>query len=157
MTMKRRICFFLAMLFASVVQMQAQQIAVAFNDGTEVKFEENYTSCKITFSSGQMLFHIDGAVKNTIGIKDISHIYFYDVDAHVDEMQNKNIVKYSATTEELIIHTHPGAIVTIYHVNGALALSCVQTIAATPVCVAHLSAGTYVAVVGNVTLKFVKQ
>ncbi len=155
--MKQRAYIFLAILLASVVQMRAQQLAVAFNDGGEVKFEENYTSCKITFSNGQMLFHVDGAVKNTIGIKDISRIYFYGVDAHVDEMQNKDIVKYFATTEELVIYAQPGAAVAIYHANGSLILSRVQTIASTPISVAHLPAGAYIAVVENVTLKFVKQ
>lgn len=155
--MKRRAYIFLVMLFASVVQMRAQQMSVAFNNGGEVKFEESHTSSKITFSNGKMIFHVDGAVKNTIDIKDINRIYFYDVDARVDEVQDKDVMAYSAAAEELIVHAQPGAIVAIYHVNGALALSCVQTIAATPVSVAHLSAGTYVAVVGNVTLKFAKQ
>ena len=155
--MKRRAYIFFAILFASVVQMKAQQVAVAFNDGGEVKFEENYTSCKITFSDGKMLFHVDGAVKNTIGIKDVNRIYFYDVDAHVDEMQNKDVLTYSTATEELIVHAQPGAVVTIYHANGSLALFRVQTIVSAPVSVAHLPAGTYVAVVGCVTLKFVKQ
>ena len=155
--MKRPVYLFLAMLFASAMQMRAQQMAVALSDGNELKFEENYTSCRITFSDGQMLFHVDGAVKNTIGIKDISRIYFYSVDAGVDELQGKDVVTYSAATEELLVHAQPGTSVAVYHANGALALSQMQTIAGTPVSVAHLSAGTYVAVVRNVTLKFVKR
>ena len=155
--MKRRAYIFFAILVASVVQMRAQQMAVAFNDGGEVKLEESHTSSKITFSNGKMIFHVDGTVKSTIEIKDINRIYFYDVNASVDEMQNKEDVAYSAVTEELVIHAQPGTIVAIYRVNGTLALSCVQTIASTPISVAHLSAGTYVAVVGNVTLKFAKQ
>ena len=153
----KRAYIFLAILLASVVQMRAQQLAVAFNDGGEVKFEENYTSCKITFSNGQMLFHVDGAVKNTIGIKDISRIYFYGVDAHVDEMQNKDIVKYSAVTEELGIHAQPGTAVALYQTYGSLVLSRVQTIASAPISMAHLPAGVYMVVVGSKTLKFVKQ
>lgn len=155
--MKRRAYIFFVILLASVVQMRAQQMAVAFNDGGEVKFEESHTSSKITFSNGKMIFHVDGAVKSTIDIKDVSRIYFYDVNARVDEVQDKDVVAYSATTEELLVHAQPGTIVAIYHANGSLALSRVQAIAATPVSVAHLPAGTYVAVVGNVTLKFVKQ
>lgn len=155
--MKQRAYIFLAILLASVVQMRAQQVAVAFNDGGEVKFEENYTSCKITFSNGQMLFHVDGAVKNTIGIKDISRIYFYGSNAHVDEVLDKELMVYSADAEALLVHTNPGTAVAIYHANGSLILSRVQTIASTPISVAHLPAGAYIAVVENVTLKFVKQ
>ena len=155
--MKQRAYIFLAVLFAVVAQMRAQQMVVALNDGAEVKFEENYTSSKITFSNGQMIFHVDGVVKSAIDNKDVHRIYFYDVNAHVGEVQDKDLVAYSAATEELIAHVQPGTVVAIYHVNGSLALSRVQTIAATPVSVTHLPAGTYVAVVGNVTLKFVKQ
>lgn len=155
--MKRPVYLFLAILFASAMQLRAQQMAVALSDGNELKFAEGYTSCKITFSSGQMLLHVDGAVKNTIGIKDINRIYFYSVDASVDELLGKEVVVYSAATEELLVHAQPGTAVAVYHVNGMLALSRVQTIASTPISVAHLPAGTYVAVVGNVTLKFVKR
>ncbi len=155
--MKRPVFLFLAILFASAMQMRAQQMAVALSDGNELKFEENYTSCKITFSDGQMLLHVDGMVKNTFGIKDINRIYFYSVDAGVDELQGKDVVTYSAATEELLVHAQPGTVVAVYHANGALVLERMQTIAATPVSVAHLPAGTYVAVVGNVTLKFVKR
>lgn len=155
--MKQTVFVFLAMLFISVVQMRAQQMTVALNNGDELKFEENYTSSKITFSDGQLLFHVDGAVKQTIGIKDINRIFFYTIDASVDEVQNKDIVAYSAATEELVIHAQPGTAVSVYQANGTLALSQMQTIAATPICVTHLPAGTYVAVVGNVTLKFVKR
>ena len=155
--MRRRTYIFLVILLVSAVQMRAQQMAVALSDGNELKFEENYTSCKITFSDGQMLLHVDGAVKNTFGIKDISRIYFYSVDAGVDELQSKDVVTYSAATEELLVHAQPGTVVAVYHANGTLVLARMQTIAATPVSVAHLPAGTYVAVVGNVTLKFVKR
>lgn len=155
--MKRPVYLFLAILFASAMQLRAQQMAVALSDGNELKFAESYTSCKITFSDGQMLLHVDGAVKNTIGIKDINRIYFYSVDASVDELLGKEVVAYSAATEELLVHAQPGTAVAVYQVNGMLALSRVQTIASTPICVAHLPAGTYVAVVGNVTLKFVKR
>lgn len=155
--MKRPVYLFLAILFASAMQLRAQQMAVALSDGNELKFAEGYTSCKITFSDGQMLLHVDGAVKNTIGIKDINRIYFYSVDASVDELLGKEVVVYSAATEELLVHAQPGTAVAVYQVNGMLALSRVQTIASTPINVAHLPAGTYVAVVGNVTLKFVKR
>lgn len=155
--MKRPVYLFLAILFASAMPLRAQQMAVALSDGNELKFEENYTSCKITFSDGQMLFHVDGAVKNTIGVKDINRIYFYSVDANVDELLGKEVVAYSAATEELLVHAQPGTAVAVYHVNGMLTLSRVQTIASTPISVAHLPAGTYVAVVGDVTLKFVKR
>ena len=155
--MKRRAYIFFAILLASVVQMRAQQMAVAFNDGGEVKFEESHTSSKITFSNGKMIFHVDGAVKSTIDIKDVNRIYFYGSNAHIDEVLDKELMVYSADAEALLVHTNPGTAVAIYHANGSLILSRVQTIASTPISVAHLSAGTYVAVVGNVTLKFVKQ
>ena len=84
--MRRRTYIFLVILLVSAVQMRAQQMAVALSDGNELKFAENYTSCKITFSDVNMLLHVDGAVKNTIGVKDINRIYFYSVDANVDEL-----------------------------------------------------------------------
>ena len=155
--MRRRTYIFLVALLAAAMQMRAQQVAVTLSDGNELKFAENYTSCKITFSNGQLQLHVDGVVKNTIGIKGINRIYFYSVDAGVDGLQNKDVVTYLAATEELLVHAQPGTAVAVYHVNGTLALSRVQTIAAAPMSVAHLPAGTYVAVVGNVTLKFVKR
>lgn len=155
--MKRRIYILLAIVIASVVQMRAQQMAVALSGGNELKFEENYTSCKITFSNGQMLFHVDGMVKSTISVKDINHIYFYTIDTSVDEMSGDDVVAYSAATGELVVHANPGAAVAVYYANGTQVLSHIQTIANAPISVSHLPAGTYVAVVGNVILKFVKQ
>lgn len=155
--MKQRIYFFLVMLVASVVQMRAQQMAVALNDGSEVMFEEGYTSCKLTFSNGQMLVHVDGTVKNTIGVKDINRIYFYTIDSSVDKVQYENGAVYSALTEELVINAQPGTVVTICQMNGAQVLYHIHTIAATPVSVALLPEGVYVAVVGGETLKFVKR
>lgn len=155
--MKRRIYILLAIVIASVVQMRAQQMAVALSGGNELKFEENYASCKITFSNGQMLFYVDGMVKSTISVKDINHIYFYTIDTSVDEVLEDDVVAYSAATGELVVHAKPGAAVAVYYANGTQVLSHIQTIANAPISVSHLPAGTYVAVVGNVTLKFVKQ
>lgn len=154
--MKRAYIFFV-ILFTAVAQMEAQQVAVAFKDGAEVMFEESYLSSKITFLNGKMLFHVDGVVKNAIDIKEINRIYFYDVNAHIDEMPNKDVVAYSAVTEELGIHAQPGTAVALYHTNGSLVLSRVQTIASAPISLAHLPAGVYMVVVGSKTLKFVKQ
>lgn len=154
--MRRKIYLCLAILIASVAPMSAQQMAVALNDGGELRFEENYTSCQITFSNGQLLLHVDGAVKSTIGIKDIDRIYFYAVDASVDEMESRDGVEYSAATETLIVHAQPGTTIAVFDASGALVLAHVQTIAATPISVAHLSEGVYIAVVGGKTLKFVK-
>ena len=155
--MKRRTYIFFAILFVAVAQMKAQQIAVEFNDGGEVKFEECYTHSKVTFSNGQMMFHVDGAVESTIDIKDVNRIYFYGSNAHIGEVLDKEPMVYSADAEALLVHTNPGTAVAIYHANGSLILSRVQTIASTPISVAHLPAGAYIAVVENVTLKFVKQ
>ena len=155
--MRKRIYIFLGILFFAVAQMRAQQMAVEFNAGGEVKFEECYTHSKITFSNGQMMFHVDGAVKSTIDIKDVNRIYFYGSNAHVDEVLDKELVIYSADAKALFVRANPGTAVAIYHANGSLILSRVQTIASLPISVAHLPAGAYIAVVENVTLKFVKQ
>lgn len=154
--MRRKIYLCLAILIASVAQMRAQQMAVALNDGGELRFEENYTSCQITFSDGQLLLHVDGAVKSTIGIKDIDNIYFYAIDTSVNELKSRDGVEYSAATETLIVYAQPGTVIAVYNASGALALAHVQTIAAAPLSVAHLSEGVYIAVVGGKTFKFIK-
>lgn len=154
--MKRNLYLILALLFVDSMQLSAQQMAVAFNNGGELMLEEDYTKCKITFSNGEMLFHVNEKVIETIEIKDISRIYFYDVDASVDAMQGDEPATYSVAREELVVHAQPGAVVTVYHVSGAKVLSHIQTIANTSISVAHLPAGAYVVVIGGKTLKFVK-
>lgn len=156
--MKRNLYLILALLFVGSMQLSAQQMAVAFNNGGELMLEEDYdyTKCKITFSNGEMLFQVNEKVIETIEIKDISRIYFYDVDASVDAMQGDEPATYSAAREELVVHAQPGAVVTVYHVSGAKVLSHIQTIANTSISVAHLPAGAYVVVIGGKTLKFVK-
>ena len=154
--MKRNLYLILALLFVDSMQLSAQQMAVAFNNGGELMLEEDYTKCKITFSNGEMLFQVNEKVIETIEIKDISRIYFYDVDASVDAMQGDEPATYSAAREELVVHAQPGAVVTVYHVSGAKVLSHIQTIANTSISVAHLPAGAYVVVIGGKTLKFVK-
>lgn len=155
--MRQRIHALLVVLVISTMQMMAQQMTVSLNGGDELKFAEDYTSCKITFSNGQMLVHVDGAVKNTLAIKDIRNIFFYGVDASIDAVQDNRMIVYSATTEELTVKATPGTVVAIYHANGVRALHRVQTIATSVVSMAHLPEGVYIAVVGNETFKFVKQ
>lgn len=154
--MKRNLYLILALLFVGSMQLSAQQMAVAFNNGGELMLEEDYTKCKITFSNGEMLFLVNEKVIETIEIKDISRIYFYGVDGSVDAMQGDEPATYSVARDELVVHAQPGAVVTVYHVSGAKVLSHIQTIANTSISVAHLPAGAYVVVIGGKTLKFVK-
>lgn len=154
--MKRNLYLILALLFMGTVQMSAQQMAVALGNGDEVKFDEDIATAKITFSNGQMLFHVGNTVKSTINIKDIDRLYFYGVQGSVDAMPNAQIAIYSAASEELTVNAQAGTTVNVYHANGACVISMVQTIAATPISLAHLPAGVYVVTVGSETLKFVK-
>ena len=154
--MKRNIYLLLALLFAGSLQLKAQKMVVALNNSTEVFLDEDITTSKIIFSGGKMLFHVNGAVKNTFEIKDIKRIYTPRYSS-VDAWDALPKIAYMSATQELVVGANPGTVVAIYHANGAMALSHVQTIAGTPVSVAHLPAGAYVAVVGGQTLKFVKQ
>ena len=154
--MKRNLYLILALLFMGTMQMSAQQMAVLLGDGGEVKFDEDITTSKITFSNGQMLFHVGNTVKSTISIKNVSRMFFYGVQS-VDAMPSDEVATYSAAREELIVNAKPGATVNVYHASGARVLSLVQPIAAAPISVAHLPAGVYVVAVGSETLKFVKQ
>lgn len=131
---------------------------VVHTDGGETKFEEvDYASCRITFSNGRMVFHVGDAVKQSFDIMDIRRVSFYGVRTGVAPLAGEPVVTYSAVSETLQVYACPGTSVTVYHLNGARALSRVQTIASSSVSVAHLPAGMYVAVVGSETLKFVKQ
>ena len=158
-TMKRNIYLILALLFMGTVQVSAQQLGVLLNDGDEVKFDEymNIATAKITFSNGQLLFHVGNTVKSTIDIKEIDRLFFYGVQGNVDTMPGEELATYSAARQELTVNAQPGTTVNVYHANGARVLTYVQTIAATPISVAHLPAGVYVVVVGSENLKFVKQ
>ena len=154
--MKRNFYLILALLFMGAVQVSAQQMAVALGNGDEVTFDEDIATAKITFSNGQMLFHVGNTVKETINIKDIDRLYFYGVQGSVDAMPNAQVATYSAASEELTVNAQAGTTVNVYHANGACVISMVQTIAAIPISVAHLPAGVYVVAVGSETLKFVK-
>lgn len=154
--MKRNLYLILALLFMGAVQVSAQQMAVALGNGDEVTFDEDIATAKITFSNGQMLFHVGNTVKETINIKDIDRLFFYGVQGSVDAMPNAQIAIYSAASEELTVNAQAGTTVNVYHANGACVISMVQTIAAIPISVAHLPAGVYVVAVGSETLKFVK-
>ena len=154
--MKRNLYLILALLFMGAVQVSAQQMAVALGNGDEVTFDEDIATAKITFSNGQMLFHVGNTVKSTINIKDIDRLYFYGVEGSVDAMPNAQLAIYSAASEELTVNAQAGTTVNVYHANGACVISMVQTIAAIPISVAHLPAGVYVVAVGSETLKFVK-
>ena len=154
--MKRNIYLLLALLFAGSLQLKAQKMVVAFNNSTEVFLDEDITTSKITFSGGKMLFYVNGAVKNTFEIKDIKRIYTFRYSS-VEALDMPHKMAYLSATQQLVVGAEPGTVMTVYHANGAKALSHIQTIASTPVSVAHLPAGTYVAVVGGKTFKFVKQ
>ena len=93
--MKRTLYLIFALLLLGVAQARAQQIAVTFNDGGMFQFDKYPGDCKITFSNGQMLFHVNGAVKNTIAIKDIQRMVFYAYHASVDDMEIKNSIVYN--------------------------------------------------------------
>ena len=154
--MKRNLYLILALLFVGAVQMSAQKMVVALNNSTEVFLDEDITTSKITFSDGKMLFHVNGAVKNTFEIKDINRIYTLRYSS-VEALDVLHEIAYLSATQELIVGADPGPVIAIYYANGAKALSHIQTIASTPISVAHLPAGAYVVVLGGKTLKFVKQ
>jgi hypothetical protein len=153
--MKRNLYLILALLLLGVVQMRAQQMAVVTAEGTTEYTQRPYTSGKITFADGKMLFHHDGKVIGTHNIKDISRIYFFETRG-IDAVQDKQPITYSPATEELHINASYG-VVSVYQLNGTRVLSQPQTIATSTISVAHLPAGVYVATIGRETLKFVNQ
>lgn len=156
--MLRNLYLVFVFLFVGVTQINAQQMIVHVSDGGETKFEEpDYSSCKITFSEGKMLFHVGDKVENTIDIKSIQRISFYGSPNGVGVVVGEKTIAYSSGAESLAVNVLPGTLVKVYHANGACVLSHVQTIASSPISVAHLSAGMYMVVVGSETLKFVKQ
>ena len=155
--MRRNLYLILALLFVGSMQLSAQQMVVVAGESSNTHWEYPYDDAKITFSDGQMLFHLKGKVTNTYNIKDIERIYFFVYDAAVDAMPTAETMSYSSHKEEVSINANPGTLVTIYHANGAKAISHIQTIANAPISVAHLPAGAYVVVVGGKTLKFVKR
>lgn len=154
--MKRNLYLMLALLFMGTLQVSAQKMFVALHDNTEIMLDEDIMDAKITFSDGKMLFHVNNAVKNTFEIKDIKKIYSVTYSS-IETMDIPNKIEYSSVKQKLVVQNAPGAVIAVYHVSGTQVLSCVQRIAAAPISVAHLPAGTYVAVVGSETLKFVKQ
>ena len=70
--MKRNLYLLFALLLTGTLNMSAQQLAVTLNDGGMRQFNEIHGICKITFSNGQMLFHVNDAVESTIAIKDMT-------------------------------------------------------------------------------------
>ena len=155
--MKRNLYLIFALLLLGVAQARAQQIAVTFNDGGMFQFDEYPGDCKITFSNGQMLFHVNDAVKSTIAIKDILRMVFYEYHASVDDMEARNSMVYNPISAELVANVAPGTAINIYRTCGECVLSRIQTVAAPAINLAHLSAGTYIVVAGSETLKFVKR
>ncbi len=153
--MKRNLHLILALLFMGTMQVSAQQMAVVTSEGTTEYTHRPYTSGKITFADGKMLFHYDGKVIGTHNIKDISRIYFFETRG-IDAVQDKQPITYSPTAEELHINATFG-VVSVYQLNGTRVLSQPQTIATSTISVAHLPAGVYIATIGRETLKFVKQ
>lgn len=156
--MKRLFYLIFAFLFAGGMQVSAQQIIVHTNDGEETQLgESDYTLCKVTFSNGQMLFHVGGAVKNTFDIKSIQRISFYGLQSVINGVADEETIQYFPEKEAFAVNAHPGISVAVYNLNGTEAMSFVNTIASSTVSVAHLPAGVYVIVVGSETLKFVKK
>lgn len=156
--MKRNLYLIFTLLFAGVLQMQAQQMIVQTSDGNETKFEElDYSSCKITFSNGQMHFHVGNDVRNTFDIKDVLRMSFYGLQSVMNAIDVEDAISYSSEKELLVADVQPGTYIVVYRINGTQVLSQVQTIASSAISVAHLPAGIYVAVAGNETLKFVKK
>ena len=155
--MKRNLYLLFALLLAGAVQVKAQQIAVTLNDGDMWQLDKYPSDCKITFSNGQMLFHVNDVVESTIAIKDIKRMFFYAYDASVDDMKVKNRIVYNPIREDLVADVAPGIVINVYRTCGERVLSRIQTIAAPAINLAHLSAGTYIVVAGCETLKFVKQ
>ena len=153
--MKRYFYLIIALLLLGVAQVRAQQIAVVTAEGTIEYAHRPYTSGKITFADGKMLFHHDGKVVGTHNIKDISRIYFYETSA-IDAVQGEQVMVYSPAVEELRVNAYFG-VVFVYQLDGTRVLSQSLTIATSTISVAHLPAGVYVATIGCETLKFVKQ
>lgn len=155
--MKRNLYLLFALLLTGTLNMSAQQLAVTLNDGGMRQFDENPGICKITFSNGQMLFHVNDAVESTIAIKDIQRMVFYAYHASVDDMETKDNIVYNPVSAELVANVAPGTVIKIYRTCGECVLSGIQTVAAPAINLAHLSAGTYIVVAGSETLKFVKR
>lgn len=155
--MKRNLYLLFALLLAGTLNMSAQQLAVTLNDGGMRQFDGYPGISKITFSNGQILFHVNDAVESTIAIKDIKRMFFYADDASVDDMEVRKRIVYNPIYEDLVADVAPGTVINVYRTCGERVLSRIQTIAAPAINLAHLSAGTYIVVAGSETLKFVKQ
>ena len=155
--MKRNLYLLFALLLTGTLNMSAQQLAVTLNDGGMWQFDEYPGICKITFSNGQMLFHVNDAVESTIAIKDIQRMVFYAYHASVDDMEVRKRIVYNPNCEDLVADVAPGTVINVYRTCGERVLSRIQTVAAPAINLAHLSAGTYIVVAGSETLKFVKR
>ena len=116
---------------------------------------KNLCGCSEAFIFAVTLGH--GTERLLSKISRLSAADFFVYDAAVDAMPTAKTMSYSSHKEEVSINANPGTLVTIYHANGAKAISHIQTIANAPISVAHLPAGAYVIGVGGKTLKFVKQ
>ena len=116
--MKQHIYFILLLVLMCTVQVKAQQMAVVTADGTTEFSHHPYTSAKITFTNGQLLFHYNGEVTGTYKIKDINRIYFYETNA-IDAVGNSRMIEYSSATEELRINAHPGMMISVFHHFGS--------------------------------------
>ena len=99
--MKRNLYLILALLFVGSMQLSAQQMVVVAGESSNTHWEYPYDDAKITFSDGQMLFHLKGKVTNTYNIKDIERIYFFVYDAAVDAMPTAETMSYSSHKEEV--------------------------------------------------------
>ena len=119
--MKRSLNLILALLLLCVAQVRAQQVAVVTAEGTTEYAHRPYTSGKITFADGKMLFHQDGKVVGTHNIKDISRIYFYETSA-IDAVQGEQVIVYSPAVEELRVNASFG-VVFVYQLDGTRVLS----------------------------------
>lgn len=160
MIMKRKIHFIFALLLLGVVQVRAQKefvITVEDKNGgvNELWSSSSINACKLTFVDGQMRFHEGDAVKATFNIKDLLGLNF-SISQDIESVTAKNMVVYTAATEELMVNALPGTLVEVYHADGKKVCSQILTVATNVISLTHLPAGLYVAVAGGETLKFVK-
>jgi hypothetical protein len=151
--MKRFI--YLTLLFTATLQLKAQQMNIETAEGTTSVDYATYETVRLTFANGKMQLMNDDTVVKTFDIKKISRIYFYSTN-DIKTATTEPWANYSPLTQELQVSATPGTRIDIYHLNGAVAYTDIQTIATSAIKLAHLPAGTYVLSAGNQTYKFVK-
>lgn len=155
LTIEMKRLIYLTLLLAATLQVKAQQFNIETAEGTTSVDYDIYETVRLTFANGKMQLLNDGAVVKTFDIKKISRMYFYSANA-IETTTTKSWASYSPHTQELQVSATPGTRIIIYHLNGAVAYTAMQTIATSTIKLSHLPVGTYVLSVGNQTSKFVK-